>query len=342
MILRFSGSTATHVRFAVLYKGDGWEYTPSIAVGSFAIVPADIQAPILLPGNTNIGGYTTPSQGLQLDYVEYTPLAPSIDKPQDLIDLLDFETFIQALLSGNIIAYYIVRGDARETQPTYPHTYTDDRGDTHLIPDGFGSGGIGYYLWLASNEYNEGMVVNLDLVGLLLACDNDTSIYQDGRYLCLEGGGIYPLIPRFCEYPDSFSDITNFAISTLDTWNEEWDGGFGNTALERTQLIYPDSQGVGDFAITNTRNAVAAWPFYGSGAICDEFVEVLAYRWDGLTPGNPRIVAPEPLPPTDLPGIPTTILHYSPIGILGVKDTLDIVELDGDTVELDNEEVSLL
>lgn len=312
MFLSYTGITSKHVIFAISFKGGQWEYTPSIILaGGFSIRPEAIQAPKWIPGGEVIGGYTIPSGGVILDYTEYEPFTNNPEDIPDLFDVGDWQQMIWKLLARNIWAYYLLPEEQPISQPTYYDEYNDAYGYQHLIPAKFGDTPSDSWYWAGANEYYEGMAIHLPFAGILCGCTNVLpSGWNDGRFLCLNGGGIYPLIPRFCIAPGCYyTALQNFCISSLGDWDGDFNHGYGNTTSERTQMTSLDEEVVQGFDIDNARNTVAAFPLYGPTVLCDEYVTVRIYEWSGWSPAPPRIV---PIPPPE-PDDPGAIIPFIPI-----------------------------
>jgi hypothetical protein len=298
MWLSYSGITSKHAIFAISYFTGDWEYVPPVIIGGAMLVPEAIQAPLFIPGSTVIGSFTVPAGGIFLDYAEWEPFFKASDTAKDYYDILDWAGMIAGqVFCRELFAYYLLPGEDPIIQPSYPYNFADPEGYTHLFPATLGTLGSSYGSWIGANERWEGMVIKLEFAGILLACTNVLSpSFYDGRTLSLNGGGFYPLIPRFCYPPNFFAGLSFFNISTLASWSGAWNDGYGNTTAERTQLTSLDSETVLGFPVTNQRGIVAGFPFYGASVLCDEYVLIDFFAYPSFSPARPRII-PSETPP---------------------------------------------
>jgi hypothetical protein len=310
MYLSYYGITSKHVIFAMSFSGGQWQYTPPIVLGGgFSIRPEKIQAPRYIPAGEEIGEYTVPSPGIVLDYVEYEPFTNAPDGILDWFDISDWKELIANLLCREVLCYYLLPEEEPEEQGEYYDSWDDPYGYTHLIPAKFGNTANDTWAPIATNEFYEGMVIFLPYASIVCGLANVLPAgWHDAKYLCLAGGGIYPLIPRFCLPPDNFAGMTEFCISSLASWDGEWNHGYGNTSSEHCQLTSLEgTTESGGFPILIRKNEVVGWQFYGPTVYADEFIYAHIYYWSGWSPTPPRIL-PKEIDPPDNPGSPLPFL----------------------------------
>jgi len=299
MYLNYIQTTAKHYVFEVVMFGGQWEFSPAAVYAGIMVKPTKVDLPQLIPAGSVIGSLTVPSPGVFLDFAEYSPIFQKPDTLKDFYDLFnigekDLIDMVHTIVCRELRAYYLIPEEEPETQPEYPYSDTDSSGWTYLLPYEISESGSAAGDWVAANEYVEGMVLHLPYLGLLFSLQNDLSDGRfDGRYLCLYGGGYYPLIPRFGVYPTLYGAQTNFVISSLDTWDGIYGHGYGNTSSERTRLAIEGYQYPGGFTLRNRYSEVAGFPFFGSTVYADEYITIYYYELDNPSPGLPRIIPPE-------------------------------------------------
>jgi hypothetical protein len=299
MYLTYAGITEKHVIFSVSFRPGQWRYNPSVNLGGLLLRPEAIQAPTYIPGGEIIGAYTVPEGGLRLDYAEYDPFFAELEGASGFWNPFKPASLLKKVFCRDLLAYYLLPEEEPEELPEYPATWDDKYGYRHFFPDDYGGTGDESWRWIAALLWYEGVVVALEYVGILMQMPNTLPAnYHDGRTLCLAGGGIYPLIPRNCIYPDNFAGITNFCISTNASWDEEWNHGYGHTLSERLQLSSLEGGMAAGFETIDLRDEVTAFQFFAPDAYATEFCMAKIYTYSGgFTPRKPLIKPTGGTPP---------------------------------------------
>lgn len=322
MYLSYAGITSKHAIFTMSYWGGDYEYSPPVILAGLQVRPEAIQAPLLLPGNTSIGEYTTPPEGLVLDYCQYKPMIPSPDSIVDLYDAAEWESLLDMILCLEVECLYLLPDEEPEIQPSYPASWTDPYNYTHYFPGDFGANATAGQRWIMAYEYGEGAVIWLPAASLCLELPNVLPEgWVDGRYLCLEGGGYSPVYPQMCFPPDSFAGNTEFCISTLSNWDGNWAHGYGGNYYEHWQLTSLEDTTVdvdGWSLHIAQHETVAGFPFFGGATLCNEWVSMDFAGYPSFTPDLPRII---PAPPIDITpaSLSPVVALATLISLCGVK-----------------------